>query len=45
MRVLATMLILLAAARADAQAPSPVQDYLAARDAYAQDLIDAPPAQ
>jgi hypothetical protein len=33
MRVLATMLILLAAAAA-AQAASPVQDYLAARDAY-----------
>jgi hypothetical protein len=32
--VSATMLILLAAARADAQAASPVQDYLATRDAY-----------
>jgi hypothetical protein len=34
MRILATMLILLAAAGADALAASPVQDYLAARAAY-----------
>lgn len=34
MRVLATVLVLLAAARADAQAPSPMRDYLVARDAY-----------
>lgn len=33
-RVLATMLILLAATQAGAHAASPVQDYLAARDAY-----------
>src|SRR5262249_36838835 len=34
MRMLAAMLVLLAAAVAEAQAASPTQDYLAARDAY-----------
>lgn len=41
MRVLAAMLILLAAACADAQAASPVQDYLAARDAYVTQFKDS----
>jgi len=41
MRLLAAMLMLLAVARADAQAASPVQDYLASRDAYLRQFKDA----
>jgi len=41
MRLLAAMLMLLAAACADAQAGSPVQDYLASRDAYLRQFKDA----
>lgn len=40
-RVLATLLFLLTAARADAQAASPVQEYLAARDAYLAQFKDS----
>jgi hypothetical protein len=43
MRILATMLILLAAAGALAQVASPTQDYLAARDAYLQQFKDSAP--
>jgi hypothetical protein len=41
MRLLAAMLMLLVAASADTQAASPVQDYLASRDAYLQQFKDA----
>jgi hypothetical protein len=40
-RVLATLLILLAAAQVDAPAASPVQEYLAARDAYLAKFKDS----
>src|SRR5262249_28844335 len=41
MRVLVTMLILLAAAYADASAASPLDDYIAARDGYLAKLKDS----
>lgn len=40
MRVLATMLVLLATAYADASAASPLDDYIAARDAYLKQFRD-----